>query len=117
MCHPARRSLCLALGALIVGTDGGRAPAAPLDQPIAHYAFKPSTRADEDLIVTPPGFAKPGTAARAEGPDAGHLTLVVKDGDTGKPTPCRVNVVGPDGQFYQPGENPLKAYSLTGVWP
>ena len=39
------------------------------------------------------------------------------DPATGKPTPCRINVVGPDGNFYQPAENPLSLYSLTGEWP
>jgi hypothetical protein len=28
-----------------------------------------------------------------------------------------VNVVGPDGNFYEPAENPLADYSLTGTWP
>src|SRR5262249_61928729 len=36
---------------------------------------------------------------------------------TGRPTPCRVNVVGPDGNFYQPPSNRLSPYSLTGEWP
>ena len=31
--------------------------------------------------------------------------------------PCRINVVGSDGHFYQPATNPLSPYSLTGQWP
>jgi hypothetical protein len=30
---------------------------------------------------------------------------------------CRMNVVGPDGNFYHPAANQLSAYSLTGQWP
>lgn len=89
----------------------------PADAPLAEYSVKPSTRADEDLIFTPEGFDAPGAAAHARGPEAGVLRLVVNDGDSGRPTPCRVNVVGPDGDYYEPDENRLKPYSLTGVWP
>ncbi len=72
---------------------------------------------DESLIFTPLGFDHPGSALKAAGADAGHLEIVVLDSSTGKPTPCRVNVVGPDGNFYQPAENSLSLYSLTGEWP
>src|SRR5262249_12015315 len=46
-----------------------------------------------------------------------HLEIVVTDGTDGLPTPCRINVVGGDGQYYQPEQNSLSAYSLTGDWP
>ena len=72
---------------------------------------------DEALIFTPPGFDRPGMPAKATGADVGHVEVVVLDPATGKPTPCRINVVGPDGNFYQPAENPLSLYSLTGEWP
>ena len=72
---------------------------------------------DEALIFTPPGFDRPGVPAKATGADVGHVEVVVLDPATGKPTPCRINVVGPDGNFYQPAENPLSLYSLTGEWP
>lgn len=72
---------------------------------------------DEALIFTPPGFERPGVPVRATGADVGHVEVVVLDPETGKPTPCRLNVVGPDGNFYQPAENPLSLYSLTGEWP
>ena len=35
----------------------------------------------------------------------------------GRPAFCRLNVVGPDGNFYQPPASPLSPYSLTGQWP
>jgi putative membrane-bound dehydrogenase-like protein len=72
---------------------------------------------DEALIFTPPGFDRPGVPAKAVGADAGHIEVVVLDPATGAPTACRINVVGPDGNFYQPAENPLSLYSLTGEWP
>ncbi|MFO0951918.1 MAG: PVC-type heme-binding CxxCH protein [Isosphaeraceae bacterium] len=72
---------------------------------------------DESLIFTPPGFTKPGRPANASGPGTSKLAITVVDAETGKPTPCRLNVVGPDGQFYQPAEDRLSLYSLTGEWP
>ena len=40
-----------------------------------------------------------------------------EDRATNRLTPCRINVVGADGNFYQPAENRLSPYSLTGQWP
>ncbi len=73
--------------------------------------------ADEAYIFTPPGFEHEGKVAVAEGPTAGRIEVTIIEAATGKPTPCRVNVVGPDGNFYQPKENPLAAFSLNGKWP
>ncbi len=87
------------------------------DGPLADYAFKPSTAEDEALIFTPPGFEKPGVLTRQEGPDGAHLKLTVNDAATGKPTPCRVNVVGSDGNYYEPSVNRLKTYSLATPFP
>ncbi|MFO0910995.1 MAG: PVC-type heme-binding CxxCH protein [Isosphaeraceae bacterium] len=72
---------------------------------------------DEATIMTPPGFDRPGAAATFSGPTAATLELRTIDAATGQPTPCRINVVGPDGRFYQPAENRLSLYSLTGEWP
>ncbi len=74
---------------------------------------------DEALIFTPAGFDQPGTPATVAPDDAAsaRLEIVVLDGEHGRPTPCRVNVVGADGRFYQPAEDRLSPYSLTGVWP
>jgi putative membrane-bound dehydrogenase-like protein len=72
---------------------------------------------DEAYIFTPRGFDKPGVPAEAKAPDAAHLRVTVVDAATGEPTFCRVNVVGADGNFYQPAEHPLADYSLTGTWP
>ena len=72
---------------------------------------------DEAVLFTPPGFSQPGKPATATGPESGKVAITVIDAETGKPTPCRVNVVGPDGNFYQPPEDRLTPYSLTGEWP
>ena len=65
-----------------------------------------------------PGFTKPGQPRTASGPGTGTVRIVVvNDSATGKPTPCRLNVVGPDGNFYQPEPNRLTPFSLTGQWP
>lgn len=72
---------------------------------------------DEARIFTPPGFNQPGAAVTLPTDHPRQLELRVIDDSTRKPTPCRVNVVGPDGQFYQPPENRLSPFSLTGDWP
>ncbi len=72
---------------------------------------------DEAYIITPPGFTKPGQAKTATGEKTARLRLNVRDRATGRPTPCRLNVIGPDGDFYQPAPHPLSPYSLTGQWP
>jgi putative membrane-bound dehydrogenase-like protein len=71
----------------------------------------------EELIFTPAGFDQPGQPAIAEGEGTGELQIVVRDQKSGRPIPCRVNVVGPDGNFYEPQQNALTQYSLTGEWP
>lgn len=85
--------------------------------PRAEYVEKALQPADEALIFTPPGFARVGVRKVASGPDAARLEIVFRDQKTGSKTPCRVNVVGPDGNFYEPALNPLKAHSYTAEWP
>ncbi|HVU88902.1 MAG TPA: CehA/McbA family metallohydrolase [Pirellulales bacterium] len=72
---------------------------------------------EEAYIFTPPGFAAAGKPAVADGEKAGQLRVTIVDRATGKTTPCRVNVVGSDGNFYRPRENRLSAYSLLHQWP
>ena len=71
---------------------------------------------DEALVVTPPGFDRPGVADAAGG-GSGRVKITVRDRATNRLTPCRINVVGPDGDFYQPALNRLSPFSLTGQWP
>jgi hypothetical protein len=71
----------------------------------------------EASLFTPSGFDREGQPAVAAGPKTGRLKVVVRDARTGKPTPCRVNVVGADGNYYQPRPDDLAPYALTGQWP
>lgn len=74
--------------------------------------------ADEDgLLFTPSGFARPGQPRTVSGSDTATLRITIVDRASGKPTACRLNVVGPDGNFYQPEPNHLTPYGLTGQWP
>lgn len=87
------------------------------DSPPANYSFQKAGPADEALLFTPSGFdqrGEPRTALRAQ---AAHLQITVRNADTQEPTPCRINVVGPDGHYYEPADHVLKPFSLTGEWP
>ncbi|HUE16913.1 MAG TPA: PVC-type heme-binding CxxCH protein [Planctomycetaceae bacterium] len=76
-----------------------------------------ATRADDEArLFTPPGFSRPGQAVLKPPSAGGHLKLTVRDARTGEPTFCRVNVVGPDGNFYYPKQNYLTRFALTGQW-
>ena len=58
---------------------------------------------DDALLFTPAGFSKPGEPKTELGPESGTLRIVVIDETTGKPTPCRLNVVGPGRQLLPTG--------------
>ena len=73
--------------------------------------------ADEATIFTPTGHNKPGRPLSAPKQNAGRLDVVIRDRASGEETFCRVNVVGPEGNFYQPSENRLSAYSLIAGSP
>jgi dienelactone hydrolase len=84
-----------------------------------HGQFDRTTpdKRDEAYLFTPAGFRQAGKPATTEGAQAARLNVVILDSATGNPTPCRVNVVGSDGNYYQPSDNPLRPYSLIGNWP
>src|SRR5437870_939145 len=77
----------------------------------------PKTAKHEAIIFTPSGFDRPGKPVLATGQGTSRLKIVIRNAKTGKPTPCRLNVVGADGNFYQPPANDLTAYALIGQWP
>jgi len=77
----------------------------------------PKQLANEAFLFTPPGFTQEGKPQWASGAQTGQVQIVVRDAATGQVTPCRVNVVGPDGHYYQPPANRLSLYALTGSWP
>ncbi|MFM8335106.1 MAG: PVC-type heme-binding CxxCH protein [Opitutaceae bacterium] len=83
------------------------APAQPLT---------PAEAREEDVLFTAPGFDHVGRP-RTLPADETRVRITVRDAATGEPTPCKVNVVGSDGNFYQPPPGRLTPYSLTGQWP
>jgi len=91
--------------------------AGPLMAQHGRFDQTPINPADEALIFTPPGFDQPGKVAIAPEAESALLNVTIVDAATGKPTACRVNVVGADGNFYQPSENPLGKFSLNERWP
>jgi putative membrane-bound dehydrogenase-like protein len=84
--------------------------------PVCVQADPPAPSA-ESIFFTPPGSTREGEAKTTGGPTAGTLKIVVRDAVTGRLAPCRINVIGPDGNFYQPPEDRLSCYALTGEWP
>jgi len=107
-----RFTRCACLSLLLCSL--GFAPAAAQHMRLDAVTLNP---ADEDLIFTPPGFESPGKPAVANGPETGKLKIKIIDTATGKPALCRVNMIGADGNYYQPAENSLAPFSLTGTWP
>ncbi len=81
---------------------------------LARVAEKPE---GESFFFIPPGFSHEGQVAQAEGKKTGLIKIIVRDAVTGQPTPCRITVVGSDGNFYQPATNHLAQYSLSSQWP
>jgi putative membrane-bound dehydrogenase-like protein len=71
----------------------------------------------EDFFFIAPGFKHEGVPKTVTGEGTGSVVIRVLDQSTGKPTPCRVAVVGSDGHFYQPPKNRLSPYAMTGKWP
>lgn len=59
-----------------------------------------------------PGVGEYGQPSMADPDDSGLLKLTIVDAQTRQPVFCRVNVVGSDGNFYEPTENDLSPWSL-----
>ncbi len=96
--------------ALLVTTELRTAAAHPGPHPPQRAADVDP--ADESYVHTPAGFEHPGKPAAAGGDSVGTLQVTIVDRDTHKPTYCRVNIVGSDGNYYEPKENPLAPWSL-----
>src|SRR5258708_5882352 len=100
-----RLSWSVALACWLTSHAAGAPPPPP-------PSSRPAHRAAEAVIHPPPGFAVEGKPKTYAGADAASLQVTVVDSGTGRPTFCRVNVVGSDGNFYQPKENTLAPWSL-----
>jgi hypothetical protein len=66
----------------------------------------------EDYIHWPGGFDNPGQPPNEEASADAKVMVRIIDAATGKPTPCRVNLLGSDGNYYEPKDNPLARWSL-----
>ncbi|MBX3177678.1 MAG: CehA/McbA family metallohydrolase [Candidatus Hydrogenedentes bacterium] len=77
-----------------------------------HGPLEPVSPEAEALIHTAPGAPSPGEPRIADGADTATLRLRVVDAATGDPTFCRVNVIGPDGHYYEPDAHLLRPWSL-----
>jgi hypothetical protein len=78
----------------------------------AHGPVQPVSPAAEALIHTAPGVSVAGVPAIAEGAQSALLNLRVVDAATDQPTYCRVNVIGPDGNYYEPETHAQQPWSL-----
>ncbi len=85
---------------LAVAWIGARTPAAPVDE-----------LGDAEVHALPQSKRVPRPAV-ADPERGGRLRLTVLDGESGRPTFCRINVVGSDGNCYEPSDNPLSPWSL-----
>ncbi len=78
----------------------------------AHGPMTPEDPAAEAYIHTSHAHETTGEPHVAEGEETGLVQLHIIDEATGEPTAGRVNVVGPEGHYYEPGDNPLAPWSL-----
>jgi hypothetical protein len=81
----------------------------------AHPPVVPPTRVDPALearLHTPPGFSAEGKPQAADVDASALLRVKIVDRDTGQPAFCRVNVVGSDGNYYEPQDSQLAPWSL-----
>ena len=101
--HALKTALLVLAGLIAVAAGGRAASSVSLE--------------NEAFFSTAPGFEREGKPVWASGADTGRIEIVVRDAATGQVTPCRANVVGADGNFYQPPKNRLSLYALTGSFP
>ena len=69
---------------------------------------------EEAVFHTPPGATGPGTPAQLTDRQGVLIRLKTVDADSGNPIAARLNVIGPDGRYYEPDpdQNTLSTYSL-----
>ena len=112
-----RRCLTLALSvatACHAGQSLAHSPNVPSRRHLADREPDQRLNVEEEAFVhTPTGFERAGEPVRVRRQDAETATLrvTIVDASSNTPTACRVNVVGPDGNFYEPTEHSLSAWS------
>lgn len=77
----------------------------------AQPAVSDSVEIGEEEIHRAPGMRVAGKPATSVPEKNGRIKLKVTA--EGRPVYCRVNVVGPDGDYYEPTDNPLAPWSLS----
>ncbi|HEY5312065.1 MAG TPA: CehA/McbA family metallohydrolase [Pirellulales bacterium] len=88
---------------------------APTPAAWAHPPAVPPTRVDPALearLHTPPGFSVAGRPNTTDAGTSALLQVKIVDHATGEPAFCRVNVVGSDGNYYEPQDSLLAPWSL-----
>ena len=83
---------------------------------LAEVAWTPAAEGEDDFVRSP-GFAVAGEAKRATDASSAHLRIIVKDIASGRPTHCRLAVVGSDGNYYLPAPDDLSPYTFNASWP
>ena len=74
--------------------------------------YQTPTDIEAEIHLAPGGADTPGEPVTADPKKSGKLKLTVFDAETGQPAFCRVNVVGSDGNYYEPTDNSLSEWSL-----
>lgn len=104
MASPFRRVCCFCVTAAVV--------AGLFRWNLASIAQEPDQEL-ERVIHCAAGSAQPGVPKMADEATSGRVRISVVDLKTNEPVHCRVNVVGPDGDYYEPRENLLAPWSLS----
>jgi putative membrane-bound dehydrogenase-like protein len=86
------------------------------DEELLGGKWSPSMEGESDF-AHPAGFVMEGKAKRFTDPKGATLQIKVIDRKTGRPTHCRIAVVGPDGNYYLPAADDLSPYAFSGRWP
>ena len=84
---------------------------------VSSVAAEPPPPEGESFFFVPPGATREGELKLADESNSGTIRIVVRDQSSGQLTPCRINVIGSDGNFYHPDDNHLKPYWFSGEWP
>ena len=114
MKRPRILTLLLLLGVVVVEGSAAQEPPRPVS---LRARLTPELLKAEMFLFTPQGFEREGQPKWVKGEPSGRVQIAVRDASTGRPTACRINVVGPDGNYYQPEANRLSRFALTGEWP
>lgn len=105
---PAIRRVIVGILAVLLPAVAAQWGGAGSDRPSEEETLQRAERA----IHRPAGADAAGKPASADPSGSGRIRLKVIDAETGGPVFCRVNVVGSDGNYYEPADNPLAPWSL-----